>query len=136
MIYTPAHWYWYVGGDHTQVFSSASNAYVPISDATFVAWGGTPTHIDTFENLKAVLLAANVSPYLTVTPRQARLALLGAGLLAQVEAAVAQAGGAAQITWDFATEVNRLDPFIISIGGALGMSSAQIDALFEAAKTL
>lgn len=71
-----------------------------------------------------------------VTPRQARLALLGAGLLPQVEAAVAAAGGATQITWDYATQIVRNDPLITTLAGALKLSDAQIDALFATAATL
>lgn len=66
----------------------------------------------------------------SVTPRQARLALLNAGLLTQVEAAVNAAGGATKITWDYATQVNRGDALITSIGAALNLTSEQIDALF------
>lgn len=75
-------------------------------------------------------------PITSVTPRQARLALLVAGLLDQVDAAVTTAGGATKITWDYATEINRNDPLITSIGAALGLTSAQIDALFAHAATL
>lgn len=70
-------------------------------------------------------------PVTSVTPRQARLALLGAGLLDQVEAAVKTAGGATQITWDYATQINRNDPLIATIAIGLNLTSAQIDALFK-----
>jgi len=60
--YNAQNWYWFVAGDRTKVFSSASGDYVPVSDPTFIAWGadGTlPTNIDTEANLGAVL-----APYL------------------------------------------------------------------------
>jgi hypothetical protein len=79
--------------------------------------------------------AATIVP-MTVTPRQARLALLGAGLLDDVETAVNAAGGATKITWDYATEVNRTDPLIIAIGASLSLTSLQIDDLFRQASTL
>lgn len=75
-------------------------------------------------------------PVTTVTPRQARLALLAAGLLDQVEAAVASAGGATKITWDYAAVINRDDPLITTLGASLNLTSAQIDALFTQAATL
>lgn len=87
----------------------------------------------------AVLAAFNPSaPVIptSVTPRQARIALLGAGLLPQVEAAVASVGGATQITWDYATQITRDDPLIQTLGTVLKLSSAQIDALFQLASTL
>lgn len=71
----------------------------------------------------------------TITQKQARLALLGAGLLASVNAAVQAAGGAAQITWEYASVIERFDPLILTLGPTLGLSSAQIDQLFITAST-
>lgn len=68
-----------------------------------------------------------------VTMRQARLALLSVNLLDDVEAAVAAAGRAAQIEWEYATEVQRTHPLIAAVQQAQGLSDAQIDALFVAA---
>lgn len=72
----------------------------------------------------------------SVTPRQARLALLSEGLLDEVQTLVDQAGGAAKITWEYATEINRNDPLIESLGQTLGLSETQIDNLFTQAATL
>lgn len=72
----------------------------------------------------------------TVTPRQARLALLGAGLLEQVQSAVTAAGGATEITWEYATEINRSDALVVQIGASLNLTDAQIDALFVQAASL
>jgi hypothetical protein len=62
--YTAFDWYWIVGGNTVQVYSSKVSVrnYVPVSDAAFVAWsvdGMLPTKIDTEANLGAVL-----APYL------------------------------------------------------------------------
>ncbi len=71
-----------------------------------------------------------------ITMRQARLALLGAGMLAAVDAAISSMPSpmkeAAQIEWEFATEVRRQAPLILQLGPALGLTDAQIDALFIA----
>ncbi len=71
-----------------------------------------------------------------ITRRQARLALLGAGLLEQVDAAIAAMPGvegqAAQIEWADASEIHRDHPMIASLGPALGLTGEQIDALFVA----
>jgi hypothetical protein len=72
----------------------------------------------------------------SVTPRQARLALLANGLLDQVTASVNSAGGATLITWEYASVFLRTDPLITSIGAALNLTDAQIDALFVQAATL
>lgn len=72
-----------------------------------------------------------------VTMRQARLALLAAGLLAQVDMAIASMPGtegeAARIEWEYAQEVRRDWPVVVAIGDALGLGDAQLDALFRAA---
>lgn len=73
----------------------------------------------------------------TVSPRQARLALLGIGMLDAVEQALAAIPGpqgkAALIDWEYATEVQRSSPLIAALGPALGLNSEQIDDLFRAA---
>ena len=75
-----------------------------------------------------------------VTMRQARLALLGAGQLASVNNAIAgmtgSQGDAARIEWEFSSEVRRSQPLVLALGPTLGMSSAQLDALFVAAAKL
>lgn len=70
------------------------------------------------------------------TPRQARLALQQAGLLAAVEAWIARADEATRIEWEFATEIRRDWPPIAVCASALGLSEAQLDGLFVQAATL
>ncbi len=72
----------------------------------------------------------------SVTPRQARLALLAAGLLDQVEAAIAAGPRADRITWEFAAEVRRDYAMIANLGASLGLTAGQIDDLFRAAAAL
>jgi hypothetical protein len=67
---------------------------------------------------------------------QARRALLDAGLLDAVEAAVAAATRDVQIVWEYAPNIVRNSPFIAAMGPALGLSDAQIDALFIAARRI
>lgn len=70
----------------------------------------------------------------TITPRQARLALLGAGLLSSVDAAIDSLPepqkSAARIEWEYAVTVERNSPLVTNLGGALGLTAAQIDDLF------
>ncbi|MCK1742170.1 hypothetical protein IVA80_15200 [Bradyrhizobium sp. 139] len=93
-----------------------------------------------FDGSKVVVIVGyEASPSIvpqSVTPRQARLALLGAGLLDQVESTVTAAGGATYITWGYATEFLRSDPLIVQIGASLGLTDQQIDDLFRTASTL
>lgn len=75
-----------------------------------------------------------------VTMRQARLALLGAGLLDDVEAAIAALPSphkeAAKIEWEYSQEVQRHNGFVAQLGPALGLDAAALDALFVAAARL
>ena len=75
-----------------------------------------------------------------VTMRQARLALLGAGLLPLVDAAIAALPSpqreAALIEWDYSSEVHRDRAFVLTLAAALGLSAEQLDALFVVAASL
>lgn len=73
---------------------------------------------------------AEPAPGLLVTMRQARLALLAAGLLDAVEAAVGRAERPVQIEWEYATVVERNSPLVVTIAAGLGLDAAAIDALF------
>ena len=81
-------------------------------------------------------------PYVpaSVTMRQARLALLGAGLLAGVKAAInalpSKQKEAAKIEWEYASEVQRNSGLVPMMGVALGLDDAALDALFVAAAAL
>jgi hypothetical protein len=70
------------------------------------------------------------------TPRQARLALAGAGLLTAVEAFVAAGDAAMQIEWEYASEVMRDWPPVLAFAEASGIRDEQMDALFALAATL
>lgn len=74
-----------------------------------------------------------------VTMRQARLALLQANLLTQVNNAIAAmpgpAGEAVRIEWEYAQGLDRNHALVQALIPALGLTEAQVDALFtEAAK--
>ena len=75
----------------------------------------------------------------SVTMRQARLALLGAGLLDDVEAAIAALPSpqkeAARIEWEYAAVVERSNLAVAAVQLQKALTDAQIDDLFrEAAK--
>lgn len=81
-------------------------------------------------------------PYVpaSITMRQARLALLGAGLLASVDAAIDSLPSpqkeAARIEWEYATEVQRSSGLVPMMVVALGLDDAALDALFIEAAAL
>ena len=75
-----------------------------------------------------------------VTMRQARLALLSAGVLTLANDAIAGMTGvegeAARIEWEYAHEVRRDAPLVSGMAVALGLTGEQLDDLFTAAATL
>lgn len=76
----------------------------------------------------------------SVTMRQARLALLNAGMLTQVEASIAAmpgaAGDAARIEWEYALSVERNSPLVALLAAALTLDASKLDALFAQAAAL
>mgnify|MGYP000199120852 CR=1 FL=1 len=75
-----------------------------------------------------------------VTIRQCRLFLLYSGKLPEVQAAIAAlpspAKEAAQIAWDYSSEVRRNDPLVLGIVSQLGWSAATVDEWFTEANKL
>jgi hypothetical protein len=75
-----------------------------------------------------------------VTMRQARLALLDAGLLSSVQTAINSlqepAKTKAQIEWDYSNALQRDNSFVATLGAALGLNDAALDSLFIAASKL
>lgn len=80
------------------------------------------------------------APITVVTMRQARLALLGAGLLDQVNGAIEALPEpdrtAAAIEWEYAGVVERDGPITQTLAGALGLTEQQLNDLFTTAATL
>ena len=77
----------------------------------------------------------------SVTMRQARLALLRAGLLDDVDAAIAAIPDpaqrkAAEIEWEYAQTVDRNSPFTQQMAAGLNLTAEQLDALFTQAAGL
>ena len=76
----------------------------------------------------------------SITMRQARLALLNAGLLDDVEAAIITMDEAqrtqTQIEWEYAETVERDNALVAALGPKLGLDDAAIDSLFSMAATL
>ena len=86
----------------------------------------------------AVVEAVPVVPAVptTVTMSQAQLVLLAAGHLDAIEAAVAQMSRESQILWRKANTVVRGDPLLIELAALLGLTEADVDALFVAGSKL
>jgi len=70
----------------------------------------------------------------SITGRQARLVLLGAGLLDAVEQTIegipGTEGKAARIEWGHASVIERHNPVFAAMAAALGLTDEQIDQMF------
>ena len=116
-----------------------------ISD-TVIRVGDTFIPVDPANSDYAALIASGepIEPAATpapvvpasVTPRQVRLLLLSQGLLANVEAMIAESDDATKITWQYASEFRRNDPLLEGLGAQLGLTSEQIDEFFIAAAAI
>ena len=67
-----------------------------------------------------------------ITKRQARLALLDAGLLDSVDSFVATKSQEVQIYWNDSQEIYRFHPLIITFAEQFGLTVTQVDDLFIA----
>ncbi len=92
------------------------------------------------ENGEWVAPATVVTVPQEVTMRQARLALLDAGLLANVQPAINSLNEPgktkAQIEWEYSNALQRSNPFVTVLGTALGLDSEALDNLFITAAKL
>lgn len=60
MFFDVTDWYWIVGDDKSQAWSSKNAKFVDVTDAEYLAWleaGGEPTKIDTIDSLGETLFA-------------------------------------------------------------------------------
>jgi hypothetical protein len=72
----------------------------------------------------------------TVSSMQAKVALSRAGLLTSVQTWVNSQSAETQLVWNTATTFSRNSGIILAGASALGLSSAQLDALFITAATI
>jgi hypothetical protein len=95
---------------------------------------GVVTFVHVLEDAPAPVVPVSISM------RQARLALLQAGLLSAVEAAINDLTepdkSAARIEWEYATEMRRDHALIAALAAEMQLSEQQIDGLFIAAAAL
>lgn len=75
-----------------------------------------------------------------ISMKQARLALLGAGLYSAAQDAIANmagpAGDQARIVWEYSATVERSSQLVANVSVALGIDDSHLDELFILADTL
>jgi hypothetical protein len=113
-----------------------AECFIEVSDEVRLAWTAYQANADrTGVELAPSTEPAPVVPA-QVTMRQARLALLGAGMLSTVDQAVAGMTEAARIEWEYAATVERNSQLVAALAPLLGLTEAQLDDLFIQAATL
>ena len=114
--------------------SLQSQTVLPATKAEIVSFAVQHGWVKTFQDVSTRVVPGKI------TMRQARLALLAAGKLNEVALAINLLGDvakeAAQIEWEYSSEVQRHNGFVSLIGPALCMTEEQIDDLFIAASKL
>lgn len=149
--------------EYTQVISpvwanaehTAINCLVTFTGLGQVAFTATPN--DSAAHSRAIFIKASgglfgpVGAYVAptvpeapvpsvVTLRQAKLALISAGLLSSVNSAIASMESPdkeiAEVEWEYATTVERNSPLLTTLAGELGLNDAALDSLFTLAATL
>lgn len=96
---------------------------------------GDPTHWGLTNVEPPAPPVASVSIAATVSPRQIRLALTQMGCRTPFEARVTAGDQSVIDTWQFASKFER-NGLVNDVLSAMGKTPAEIDALFEVAKTL
>lgn len=108
-----------------------SNGNVYFGDMQNGDRAATPEEVAAWESSKAesARMAMSVSRF------QARAALHLAGLLETVEAMMAapETPALAKLAWADAQEFKRNSPTVLSLSASLGLTEAQLDALFTTA---
>ena len=124
-----------------EVPAEHADAYIEVSDELRIGW---PMYRANEVRNGLELIPPGLPPTPTVpqqvTMRQARLALLGAGLLDLVDPAIESLTSpdkeAARIEWDFSSSVERHRPLVAMLGEKLGLTAEQLDELFITAGAL
>jgi hypothetical protein len=116
------------------IVRTADGAYIPADErnsdyAKYLAWVSAGNVAEPADPISPVIPQS-------VTPLQATRALLQAGFLDAVEAAVAAADRETQLAWAKATAFERNSPFVLGMKTVLGWTDEQVDSLFILAATL
>src|SRR3989338_2902179 len=107
----------------------------------FADWVGTLEELAAFSDVDVGRLSIGPPDVPIAVPmRAARLALVSAGLFQGVDGAIqtipGTEGDIARTEWEYSNTLRRDHPLLVQLGPALGLTDAQIDALFVAASQI
>ena len=125
------------------VLSKMLEKRIVMNDNKYVEFDGLkdiPQATVALAEIEKVKMERELSIPKSITARQAKLALLQIGKLADVTAAIANLQSPmkeqVEIEWEYAADIYRNNGFIDTLGAALGLSDAQLDDLFLQASKL
>ena len=126
--------------------TKSNTSITRLSDGAFIPLAaGNRDYQEYLEWVALGNTAAPADPVVTPTPsvvsmRQARLAMLDAGILTSVSDVIAAmtgpTGEAARIEWEYTTVVDRDSTLVTTLSIGLGLDEAQLDSLFTLAGSL
>lgn len=127
---------WLVNSQHSVPKDPANRFYSYVQEAIVAGVVVEPEF--TQEEIVSLAEAERLSK--TVSMKQARLALLNAGLLPQIDAAIASLTSpdkeSVVIQWEYATSLHRSHAWVITLSTAIGLTEQQLDDLFTAAEAI
>ena len=113
-----------------QAQQSELDAFIAANQPCHAWHDGALIRVYTGEDMPVQVAASSV------TPRQIRLALSQMGLRSTVEQAVASGNQDLKDWWEYALEVERNHPLIVSMATQLNVTEQQLDGLFTLAAGL
>lgn len=125
-------------GDDFVISADGTVTIIPVRPSLAHDWNGTKWVLNKTKQAELAAAARKAAVPHIVTMRQAKLALLQAGLLDEVDAAIAAEATpkAVKIEWEYASEVQRDWVNTLGLAEMLGLSDEQLDNLFILAASL
>lgn len=120
----------------TYRYTSAQNAVVHVIDEDGISRESMLASLLEPDTVILPYVPAAKAPPVSVSARQARLALEDAGLLDTINTAFNGKAKKARIEWEYAAEIRRDSPLVASMATELGLTAEQLDQLFLAADAL
>lgn len=112
---------------------------VPVTSANhaaLIAGQATGLRIVPDETGHPKLVAQEVIVPSSISMRQCRLQLLADGVLSTINSAVSSLSEAAQIEWEYATEVQRSNPLVPALQAVLSWDNDRADQFYAEASQL